>query len=484
MSGKLQKSTSSIITAFLIGLIIISFMFTGYETLVKSSNHMAVVGDYSISVGEFNREYNNDIKLYGKMMGGKDLSQKQIREYKIRERTMSKLVNRKLMLNLADQLEIHPATEQVRKKIKEFPAFLTDKRFDLKRYKAVLRANALTPGDFEQQITEQIKLEETYPLTQTPPMSKSYLDTINKYKSQKLKATAVKIDKNSLMSHIPISPSNISQFLADKKNLEQVEKLFDQKKSSLTKPEQVRASHILIRSKEKKSKALKKIKEISSKLTVKNFAKLAEKYTEDPSGKKNGGSLGWFSRGRMVPQFEKVAFTQKAGTISKPIETPFGHHIIYTQEKRPAQPALFSQHKNKLAKELMQKKDIKGMEKLASQLKRQIHALLKKNQLKKIETLNKKYNFTFMKDKEFNRLSGEIGKVNLEPKQLAKIFKVSSSKVFIFDEISELLIVKTKKIKSKKSTKSPPDNYLLANRFNGEIVDQLKELTRVKVYNN
>lgn len=102
----------------------------------------------------------------------------------------------------------------------------------------------------------------------------------------------------------------------------------------------IKARHILIKfpadekDKEKQKEiAKKKIDEIAAK--VKNgedFAKLADEYSEDPGnerdGKKQGGDLGWFSRGRMVQEFENAAFKLKPGEVSEPVETYYGYHLI------------------------------------------------------------------------------------------------------------------------------------------------------------
>ena len=65
-----------------------------------------------------------------------------------------------------------------------------------------------------------------------------------------------------------------------------------------------------------------------------DFAALAAQYTEEPGGRERGGDLGWFGRGRMVPQFEEAAFRLQAGQVSPVVETPFGYHVIKVEERR------------------------------------------------------------------------------------------------------------------------------------------------------
>jgi peptidyl-prolyl cis-trans isomerase SurA len=68
-----------------------------------------------------------------------------------------------------------------------------------------------------------------------------------------------------------------------------------------------------------------------------DFATAARRFSQDPGSKDQGGSLNWFRRGVMVPEFERVAFTLKPGVVSDPVESPFGYHIIQVERVQPAE---------------------------------------------------------------------------------------------------------------------------------------------------
>jgi parvulin-like peptidyl-prolyl isomerase len=83
----------------------------------------------------------------------------------------------------------------------------------------------------------------------------------------------------------------------------------------------IRASHILV---DKHSQALKIIEELKA---GRDFKDLARQYSTCPSGKR-GGDLGFFGRGQMVKEFERMAFALKVGEVSDPVKTQFGYHLI------------------------------------------------------------------------------------------------------------------------------------------------------------
>jgi len=90
---------------------------------------------------------------------------------------------------------------------------------------------------------------------------------------------------------------------------------------------QVRASHILVNTEQEANNILSQIK------GGRKFADLARQFSSCPSGKE-GGDLGFFGRGQMVPEFEKAAFSMKKGQTSAPVRTPFGYHIIMVTDTK------------------------------------------------------------------------------------------------------------------------------------------------------
>ena len=119
----------------------------------------------------------------------------------------------------------------------------------------------------------------------------------------------------------------------------EMNKVYDDAVKQLTPEAEVHARHILVRAAAGDDAAGKaaetKIKAVIERLNKgEDFAKVAGEITEDPSGKTNGGDLGFFSKEQMVPEFADVAFKLDNGKISEPVKTQFGWHVIKVEDKR------------------------------------------------------------------------------------------------------------------------------------------------------
>jgi peptidyl-prolyl cis-trans isomerase C len=142
---------------------------------------------------------------------------------------------------------------------------------------------------------------------------------------------------------------------------EETRAYYDGNSQLFQQPEQVKASHILIKVEPtaddaKKAEARKKIVEVQQKLKDGgDFAALAKEYSQGPSGSM-GGDLGYFKRGQMVKPFDDVAFSMKNNEVSDLVETHFGYHLIKVYDKKPEKILAYADVKDKIAQRLKQEK--------------------------------------------------------------------------------------------------------------------------------
>lgn len=493
MTDSFQKKTSSILVTGLISVIVISFMFSGYESLKGSPDTVAKVGDNPIKYREFQAEFDRQTQFYSQMFGGQPLTSAQIESFNIKESVINNLINRKLIMKLADNIGIIPSELQIKKEIKDMPYFKTNEQFDFERYKMILANARLTPEDFEKDISEQIKGQLVQTIMQGLPISQNLLDDISKFKKEVRKANLIQFRKNDLKETLPVSENEIASFLSQSKgeNDKKMKALFNSRKKSLDQPEQIKARHILLSLQGKNEAEIKtKAEDLKKQLTVKNFIQMANKYGEDPSSKNKGGDLGWFPRAQMVPEFDKVAFALKPGQISDPVKTAFGYHIILLEEHKAARIAEFADVSKNLAIELIRESKTKELDESSIALKEKLEKLLQEGKIAEIEKLQKSSRFTFEKDITINAYDGPSGNVSLDATQVAEIFANSSwEKSYILP--SQTTLVKSwnltsKEIESLKIDTSKDAQNLrlgLGRKLNEEILEKLKEKSKVKIYN-
>jgi len=117
-----------------------------------------------------------------------------------------------------------------------------------------------------------------------------------------------------------------------------VQRNYEDNQQQYSTPEQVRASHILLKTEGKDDAAVKKQAEdlLAKVKSGADFAQLATKYSEDDSSKVKGGDLDFFPKGQMVPEFDKAAFSMNVGDISPLVRSQYGYHIIKLTDKKPA----------------------------------------------------------------------------------------------------------------------------------------------------
>jgi peptidyl-prolyl cis-trans isomerase D len=133
-------------------------------------------------------------------------------------------------------------------------------------------------------------------------------------------------------------------------NAERIRREYERRLPELVKPEEVRARHILFTGEQSRARAAAALERIRA---GEDFARLARQLSEDPATAEQGGDLGFFPRGRMLPTFEEAAFSLKPGEVSEPIETPRGVHVIRIEERREAVEQTLTDVSMDIARELL-----------------------------------------------------------------------------------------------------------------------------------
>jgi len=158
-----------------------------------------------------------------------------------------------------------------------------------------------------------------------------------------------------------------------------LQRYYDQHRDEYRVAEQVKVSHILVKTplpapgaKEDEkagADARAKAEDVLKQLKAGgDFAKLAEKYSDDPGSAKSGGELGWIGRGRTVPEFEKAAFSLGKGQTSDLVKSTYGFHIIRVEDKQTAHLKTLAEVKNEIEEKVKQEKIAHATETAANAL--------------------------------------------------------------------------------------------------------------------
>ena len=242
----------------------------------------AIVNGQEISAEAVNFELDRLVRFYM----GHGMTMAEIRQNlpKLEAKALDQAIGAKLLLDQAARLDI-PVTE---KDIDAEVARVVQQVGGEENYKKALAAQGISEADFRKELE---------------------------------KGARVNMLVNQACAHVA-DPTE-----------DEVTAFYEAHKQEYVEPHQVLCQHILVKG--SNDAALDKIKEIRERIVndKADFAEEAKKHSDCPSGAQ-GGSLGWFGRGMMVPEFDKAAFEMKKGEVSGVVTTEFGYHIIYKADER------------------------------------------------------------------------------------------------------------------------------------------------------
>lgn len=296
----------------------------------------------------------------------------------MQQQALSQVVEMELMKQQAAKENIITTDAEVRDTIIQIPQFQEAGRFSRSLYNNYLQAVGKTGAEFESEIRDQRALQRTVELFRAAmnPIPQE-VDREKALKGMKANAEFIRFSTEALVPVTAINATQSAAWLATPENEKKAKDAYEARKADYSTGETAKARHILVKteaatSAEDDKKALEKAQSIAkeAKAAGANFAALAKKYSEDPGSKDKGGELGAFEKGRMVPEFDKVAFAAPIGEISEPVKSQFGYHIIQVEERKPAATKSFDEVKNDIAATMIAKERSKtALEDLEAKLK-------------------------------------------------------------------------------------------------------------------
>lgn len=385
MLDTLRRYSQKWVTKVLLGLAVLIFVVgfgilsSIHPTQIKESAIVVYVDKIPITNKHLDLMYERLYNRYREQLG-EQLNESLLKQLNLKFQALSMLINRKVVRIEAERLGFLASDDEVRNAIARYPFFHNEKgEFDPQIYLAVLTQQRprITPQEFEEEQREQVLLDKVEifarnlihisdaELVQDYILDRKEVDLYYLVFSADSYKAKIKLSPEEIELYYRNHPEEFTSGTRLKVRVvrfpledwaesltipeEEIRSAYEKNKDQYKRDEEVRASHILLRlppsaSAEAKKGVLEKIERLREKLEKgADFAELAKKYSEDPGTKDQGGDLGWFGRGRMVREFEEAVFSAPTGSVTGPVRTPYGYHLIYVQDHRSAGIRSFSE---------------------------------------------------------------------------------------------------------------------------------------------
>jgi peptidyl-prolyl cis-trans isomerase D len=372
--------------------LVVSFGLGGYSAF--NEPYLAKVGNAQVTEQDF-----------AEATGGQNVPEAQ------RAQVLTQLIQRQLLLNEAKALYFKVSDKVLNEIISNIPSFMEDGKFSQQRYQTVLASQQKTERQYKHALAQEIQIQQLLqPLVESRLLSKTVQQKLAGLLLERREISLAKFMPQAVLAQVTVSDDEIKKYYEQNKQVfqlpqqvrvayivlaqeglaqniqvseDEIKQFQASHKESLEEERQAR--HILLtlpKEADTKTKAQVSAKAEAILQEVKanpgKFAELARQYSQDTGSAQQGGALGFFKRGVMVPAFDQAVFSLQKGEVSPVIETAFGFHIIQLEDIRQPSKAFskeeaiaalkkqkaeqaFLAEQNKLAEALPLAKDLQSV---------------------------------------------------------------------------------------------------------------------------
>ncbi|AMT89711.1 MULTISPECIES: SurA N-terminal domain-containing protein [Pseudomonas] len=381
MLQNIRDNSQGWIAKTIIGVIVALMALTGFDAIFQATTHKneaAKVNGDEISQNELSQAVDMQRRQLMQQLG-KDFDASLLDEKMLRESALKGLIDRKLLLQGAEQAKFSFSEAALDQVILQTPEFQVDGKFSSERFDQVIRQLGYSRMQFRQMLAQEMligqlragvagsgfvtdaevlafaRLEKqtrdfaTLNVKADPAAVKLTDDEVKAYYDEHAKEFMT--PDQVIIDYVELKKSSFFDQVAVKD--EDLEAAYQKEIANLS--EQRRAAHILIEVNDKttEAQAKAKIDEVQARLAKgEKFEALAKEFSQDPGSANNGGDLGYAGPGVYDPAFEKALYSLSKDQVSEPIRTDFGYHLIkLLGVEAPEVPTLASL-KDKLTREL------------------------------------------------------------------------------------------------------------------------------------
>lgn len=395
-----------------LALVVLSFIVFYIPSVLRTDTDaagpedaVARVSGQTITVDAFRRAYQSQLQAYQRAYGA-SLNEQFLKQMGIDQQILQQLIDERAAAAEAERLGLNVSDQEVARRIFAIPAFQQNGQFAGQQvYEQVLQMQRppLTTSEFEENLRRALLVEKLRG-TVTDWISVGDREVEQEYRrrNEKAKLELVVFSADKMRDQVVVGDADVASYfephkeqyrVGEKRKIKyllvdadalkakvvvppaDVERNYQQNLQTHSTPEQVRASHILFKTEGKDDAAVKARAEAILKQAKAgaDFAELAKKHSEDSSAAQ-GGDLDYFGHGRMVKEFEDVAFSLAPGAMSDLVKTQFGYHIIKVVDKKPASTRTLAEATPQIADRLAEERAQAQASDLAGVLAKEISA--------------------------------------------------------------------------------------------------------------
>jgi peptidyl-prolyl cis-trans isomerase D len=290
----------------------------GRQTLIK-------VGDQKVTLQRFIDSYKN-LREMTRARFGANYRPELEEMLNLKQQALDRMIRGIILQQEIDRLNIVVSDREVQDSIKRIPEFYTDDKFDPAKWNAAINNPRIDWNVITEQERETLSVKRLMEIVESGArVTEEEIEEEYRRQNEKAKIEFAAFKADEFIGEVKISPAELESY-------------YEQHKQQYSEPAQIKLAYVELKkepSQEDSEAARKHAEDILERVKAgDDFTELAEFYSDDTGTKSKGGDLGFFGRGRMVKEFEEIAFSLKPGEVGDLAKTEFGHHIIKVEETR------------------------------------------------------------------------------------------------------------------------------------------------------